>query len=512
MQYDGPRNSREATHLRSALAQPDVVTEKINVEVAAGRVAGPFDTPPFNDMIISPLGLVPKKFDNPYTPQIKRFRLIHHLSYPEGESINDFIDPHLTSVQYTNFDEAVNMVQRLGRNCKLFKIDIKNAFRLIPIRPQDFELLGFKHKDKYFLDKALPFGASISCKTWENFSTLLEYCVRKNTVSGELIHYLDDFLGGDITNQSCRDLMDTFINIMEDIKVPLAVEKTAGPTEVLVFLGLELDSNNMTVKIPVEKIEQVKEKILGVLKREKTTLKAMQSLIGSLNFCSRAIPLGRPFCRRLIDSICGLTKPFHHIRVNKEIKADLLMWLHFFQTHNGLSVFHDSFWQSNVDLELFTDSAGGPGLGFGIYFQGEWCNAKWPDSWHQAGLTRDITLLELFPILVAVFVWEDKFRNKKIRFHCDNTAVVHILNKLSSKNKWVMQLVRTLTLKCLKLNIIIKGCHVPGKSNRICDALSRFQLQEFRRLAPMATHKPCQVPDLLWNIFSSELENSLSLE
>jgi len=53
------------------------------------------------------------------------FRMIHHLSYPKGGSINDFIDPKLSSVQYTSFDAAIVFIQKLGRNCKLFKIDLK---------------------------------------------------------------------------------------------------------------------------------------------------------------------------------------------------------------------------------------------------------------------------------------------------------------------------------------------------------------------------------------------------
>jgi hypothetical protein len=70
--------------------------------------------------------------------------MIHHLSYPEGESVNDYIDPSMTSVQYTHFDKAVELIQRLGIYCFLFKMDIKNAFKIIPIKPEDFQLLGFQ--------------------------------------------------------------------------------------------------------------------------------------------------------------------------------------------------------------------------------------------------------------------------------------------------------------------------------------------------------------------------------
>ena len=123
----------------------------------------------------------------------------------------------------------------------------------------------------------------------------------------------------------------------------------------------------MTVRIPKDKIEVLVAKIKSVMKKKKVRLKELQSLIGSLNFCCRAIPVGRPFCRRLINATCGITKSFHYIRVLKPMKADLAMWLWFFQNHNGVSVVHDRFWQSNDDANIFTDNAGGQSLGFGIY-------------------------------------------------------------------------------------------------------------------------------------------------
>ena len=57
-------------------------SDKLIQEVKAGRIAGPFDTPPFNIFCASPLGVVPKKIPG-------EFRLIHHLSFPRGVSVND---------------------------------------------------------------------------------------------------------------------------------------------------------------------------------------------------------------------------------------------------------------------------------------------------------------------------------------------------------------------------------------------------------------------------------------
>lgn len=228
----------------------------------------------------------------------------------------------------------------------------------------------------------------------------------------------------------------------------------------------------------------------------------MQSLIGSLNFACRAIVPGRPFCRRLIKATCGLTKPHHHLRITSDMKKDLQLWLEFFSEFNGISVFHDRFWVSNEDLQLFTDSAGGSNLGFGAYFAGKWSYGAWPDSWVEQGITEDITVLELFPLLVSLHIWGDELQNKKILFRVDNLAVVHIVNSMTSKSDRVMSILRAFTLQCLHLNIAVKAQHLSGSLNQVADSLSRFQFQKFRELAPDADPCPTQMPNHLWDIFS----------
>jgi hypothetical protein len=498
LNYEGPREPRLCKNLKSVTQYPDIAQQKIEKEIKAGRVAGPFNYLPLINLKVSPIGIVPKK-------TIGDFRLIHHLSYPEGSSVNDFIDPKLCSVKYTEFDEAIHMVQDLGQNCYLFKMDIKNAFRLLPVHPDDFELLGFMFNGSYYFDKCLPFGCCISPSLFEKFSTFLEYIIKRRIPNKKLLHYLDDFLGGDTSIESCKNNMKIFSESMQEIGVPLADEKSEGPCQVLVYLGLELNSRQMLVRIPGEKIQEVVEKILATLTKKSVKLKNIQSLIGSLNFCCRAIVVGRPFCRRLIDATCGVKRSYHHIRVTNEMKCDLKIWLEFFKHYNGISMFHDRFWISNDDEQLFTDSSGG--IGFGIWFKGHWCQCKWPISWKENSLTKDITLLELFPIVIATVLFGSKIKNKKVHFNCDNQSVVCILNTMTSKSPLILSLVRILTMQCLRHNCLIKASHIAGSKNNIADALSRFQNQKFRELAPQADTTMTPMPDHLWNIFSLDLDN-----
>ena len=118
--YEGPRNFRDCTNLKPCREYPQVMSEKIATELALDRIQGPFDQTPFPNIQDSPIGIVPKKKPG-------EFRLIPYLSYPEGNSVNNFIYDELSTGKYSTFDDAVAMVLFLGPGCHLCKTDIKSA-------------------------------------------------------------------------------------------------------------------------------------------------------------------------------------------------------------------------------------------------------------------------------------------------------------------------------------------------------------------------------------------------
>lgn len=112
-----------------------------------GRIAGP----PFSNLCVSPLGVVPKK-------KVGKFRLIHHLSHPKGDSVNDEISKEEASVSYVSFDRAVDLVRVAGPGALLVKSDILSAFRLLPMHPDCFHLLGCMVDGLYYYNMFLPIG------------------------------------------------------------------------------------------------------------------------------------------------------------------------------------------------------------------------------------------------------------------------------------------------------------------------------------------------------------------
>ena len=134
-------------------SQPSIGTGNLSREVALGRVAGPFPSPPLPNIQVSPIGLVPKK-------HTAKFRTIFHLSFPKsGEtSINSSISKEDFSLQYLKIDNAIQGILRFGQGSFLAKTDIESAFRLVPLRPSDYEHFGMYWEGSYYYDKVLPFG------------------------------------------------------------------------------------------------------------------------------------------------------------------------------------------------------------------------------------------------------------------------------------------------------------------------------------------------------------------
>ena len=105
---------------------------------------------------------------------------------------------------------------------------------------------------------------------------------------------------------------------------------------------------------------------------------------------------------------------------------------------------------------------------------------------------------ELFLIVVACAIWYPLFKGKRLQFWCDNQSVVSIRKSGHSKAPLIMELVRKLVLLSMEHNFLVRARHVPGVSNEIADALSRFQMQRFWALAPDTDQIPCTtLPSLM---------------
>ena len=121
------------------------------------------------------------------------------------------------------------------------KTDVQSAFRLVPLNKKCWRWIIMKAQDpttgewKFFIDKCLPFGASISCAIFQWFSNALKFLIEFRMsadsdmdTTDTVTNYLDDFLFLASTIMHCNFLIREFLHLCDQVGVLIAIDKSVG--------------------------------------------------------------------------------------------------------------------------------------------------------------------------------------------------------------------------------------------------------------------------------------------
>jgi len=221
--------------------------------------------------------------------------MIVDLSYPSGHSVNDGISEAFTSLSYVSVETAAQAVLRMGKGTQLAKLDIRSAYRNIPVHPHDRWLLGMVWHGGVFIDTVLPFGLRSAPKIFNAVADALEWVVRHNGVR-EIYHYLDDFLViGTPGSDECTRSLDSLLTWTEWLGFPVAEEKVEGPSSVITFLGIEIDSEAMILRLPEDKLRSLKALVKSWRERHWCQRLSCSLWPASYSMLVRWCDLGEPF-------------------------------------------------------------------------------------------------------------------------------------------------------------------------------------------------------------------------
>ena len=539
--YKGPKNRKDTSQNIPFTRVGDKVDmwNKIMKEVKLGRYAGPFTQIPFENYVQSPIGLVPKAGG--------QTRLIFHLSYNfknGNKSINYWTPHEICSVHYQDIDHAVrnciHMIKlreqennKQGRQsdstgkdqgsfifqCLFFgKTDLKSAFRWVPMKGKHYFLLIMKAvnpetgETRFFVDKCMPFGASISCSHFQRLSNALKHVVESlERIYNAVTNYLDDFLFIHYIKQLCVRLMERFMQICQQIKFPVADEKTEWPgEETVVFLGMLLNGKTLTIKVPEDKRLKTLNMLQTAAEHKKLTIKEIQCLTGTLNFLNKAIVPGRVFTRRMYallsskmtDRNGNPLKQHYHINLTREFRNDCVMWMEFLSHQGAVNKKIMEFDSNNKPEDI-------------VFFQMPVKVKTWDlvvslinngslEDGHLVFIKEEdpsIAYLELYALCAGIFTWSDQIKGKKVLLHCDNQSVVQMVNNMTSGCGNCMYLLRMLMIDNLLSNRIVQLVYIPTHLNIFADLLSRQRIDRFLARAPEGTKiMPDTLPMKIWPI------------
>ncbi len=248
-------------------------------------------------------------------------------------------------------------------------------------------------------------------------------------------------------------------------------------------LGAEFDTIIMQLSLALDKIQRYNSHVEEVLSHYRITLRDLQSIIGKLQYSTLVIHAGKAFLLRLINLTTGVKVPYHYIRLTKGAKLDLVVWKTVLKDFNGLSFLYEPSFAASHTMKMYSDASK---KGFGGCYGSKWVQGSWPENRRN----YHINILEMYPVMALIEIFGHKFRNSVIKFHCDNSSVVHIVNKQSSKDEVIMVMVRKMALKLLELKTQFIAVHIPGVTNCLSDAISHFQADE-----GLLQRYPTKIPD-----------------
>ena len=278
-----PSTTLECKNLLSASSQPEVTTQLIQSEVEKGFLIGPLDKMPFSIYRTNPIGVAEGKYS-------QKKRLIVDMSAPHNDEnntcLNDMIVKEDFSLNYVTVDDAIARIKEKGKGSWLCKTDIKDAFKLIPIHPSLWPFHGIKWQGKYYYYTRLVFGSRSSPKIFDTLSVAVCWIATNVFGISTILHLLDDFLTIDPPDILADRTMALITLLFKKLQIPIAPNKTVGPTTCLEYLGIILDTEAMEARLPLVKVQRIQGILLEFSVKKSCTKRELLSLLGHLNFAS----------------------------------------------------------------------------------------------------------------------------------------------------------------------------------------------------------------------------------
>ena len=465
----------------SALEHREQVSKIIADDLAAGRLDGPYLSPPFTNFIVSPLGAFTKRNSS-------KVRLIHDLSYPKEGSVNASIKKEEFTLSYSSVDDAVALCKQLGPGrVYMAKLDLQDAFKHVYVDPRDWHMLGFAWPDAngrnvFYFSRVLNFGLRSSPYLFDLFASALLDIIHFRGVPQNIVRYVDDFIIIASTAQECQNYLDSVLSICKDAGFTIQASKITSPATITEFLGIVIDSNREELRISAERLRDISLEVDTWLSCCKATKRQLLSLIGKLSFASRVVRTGKAFISRLLHATKRASALHHHVKLTHDAKADLRWWSLCMRSHNGVSFYNPS-WAHEGVVDVYTDASN---EALGAFYRDQWIQISYSGSFAYMK-EKSINWREFHAAVTALATWADDLREKSVIFHIDNMVVCHILNSLYSPVQDLMHFVRHWCLLIEKFKIQVAVVYIDTKENIDADDLSRLRSKEFLDRNPNAS-------------------------
>ena len=464
VQYRGPPLLVPAAtyNHQSANNYPTHIDDYVDKELACGALSGPYKTPPF----------VPWFTSSPMMSREKSGgdgrRIIVDLSFPDG-GINQFIAPHTFDGQEAvhNLPTVAAAVSTIAAtppgDVHMAVVDLSRAYRQFAVSPLDWPLLGLFWRGAWSFDTRLPFGCRMSSFVMQSIADFLVRAMAAQKIHAHM--YLDDVIVVSSTADIVQRDYNSVISLFHGLGLAVAASKLQPPSQVVTWLGIQIDIPNNQLSINPAKLTQIKLCMAVAARRTFITKKHLQRLIGLANHLSKIVRAARIFICRLLAALRASTSDA--IRVTAEIRADLAWYARYLSAHNGKAIIP----AERVVMRTWDDAClKGAGASDGQrYYEHVFS--------HNFTAAHNIVHLEATNCLAAVRIFTGRaLAGGTVEVMCDNRPSVDAFTSGRARDPVLAACTRALWYHAASADVDIRFTHVPGEGMALPDALSRASL------------------------------------
>ncbi len=355
--------------LKSCLVSNKIPSDEANTAILstvadwinAGFVAGPFKQPPLDNFRVNRMIAIVKG------PKV---RPVLNVSEPNGLSFNDNVDK--LQVERVTMDNARTFSFTLleaGKDARIDKTDVKNAFKNVPAKIEDLNLQGFMLNGRFFIELRMIFGACTALANYDILGNTVEkLAIAESGIPRRFVRRaVDDQPTATPAGSSWGEkFVNTYKRICKDLNIELAedcadCDKAYTNSKCGKVLAVWFRSSDLTWKLPDEKISQYLHSISEIAGSQTVTLSDMQSLMGKMNFLcmmcsflkSFRFNLNRELSKRIEnDSLCAA--------IGKEAKTELMVHARILEKGGWLPIARDLSAPPPSAVEFTSNAAGLP--------------------------------------------------------------------------------------------------------------------------------------------------------
>ena len=271
-------------------------------------------------------------------------------------------------------------------------------------------------------------------------------------------------------------LGDTFVECEQNVQQTQAVLTSVGfviheeksvwiPTQNLTFLGNNIDSQQMIVTLPKDKVLILEQECKQLYSKTTDTIKSVAGVLGPMVSSFSAVEFGRLFYRVIErEKIAALKISKGNFSLKMQIsdpmKTELKWWI------DNLHLQKRVIDYGNPNMVITTDASS---LGWAGICNDEEIGGRWTVEESE----KHINCLELLAISMAIKAFCKEVNQSHVRIYSDNSCAISYINNMAGcRSKECNALAHDLWVWCMGRKIWLSACHVLGKQN-ISDPGSR---------------------------------------